>query len=142
MYKHKVVLHFPKQIVDQPVICQLARKFDMNFSVLRAQIETDTAGMMVLGLDGDEAEVRRALDYLTKIGVRIEPLELDIWIREDRCTHCGACVGQCPTDALIVDAKTRKVSFDSEKCIACQNCVPACPFEAIHVSFARVDTPQ
>ncbi len=135
MYAHRIVLHFPKEIIDQPIICQLARTYDVQFSVLRAQIEKDTGGMMVLGLQGLEKEVRGALDYLEGKGVRIEPLQQDIQINLKKCTHCGACVAQCPTDALYVEKKTRRVVLDSEKCVACQACVPACPYSAIFVAF-------
>jgi len=135
MYAHRIVLHFPKKIVQNPVICNLARQYDVEFSVLRAAVESDTGGMMVLGLRGKEKTVREALAFLEQQGVRIEPLQQDIRLDEVKCTHCGACVGQCPTDALLVDPATRRVRLDSEKCIACQRCVPACPYGAIFVAF-------
>ena len=135
MYSQRIVLHFPKEIIEEPLICQLAKEHDITFSVLRAEIDKDTGGMMVLGLRGQEQEVRDSLEYLEDKGVRIEPLQQDIRIDPEKCTHCGACVGQCPTDALVVDEKTRRVEFDSEKCVACQACVPACPYAAVFVAF-------
>lgn len=135
MYAHRIVLHFPGEIVEQPIICRLAKKYDVEFSVLRAEVEQDTGGMMVLGLHGQERVVREALAYLEEKGVRIEPLQQDIRLDAEKCTHCGACVGQCPTSALAVDPATRRVVLDSEKCIACQYCVPACPYRAISVAF-------
>ncbi|MFH1732898.1 MAG: 4Fe-4S binding protein [Planctomycetota bacterium] len=135
MYAHRIVLHFPKEIIEEPLICQIAKEYDITFSVLRAEIDKDTGGMMVLGLHGQEQAVRDSLEYLEDRGVRIEPLQQDIRIDPEKCTHCGACVGQCPTDALVVDEKTRRVEFDSEKCVACQACVPACPYAAIFVAF-------
>jgi ferredoxin len=136
MYAHRIVLHFPKTIVEQPLICHLAKEFDIEFSVLRAQIESDSGGMMVLGLHGQERAVREALKYLEDRGVRIEPLQQDIRIDPAKCPDCGACVGQCPTEALYIEAGTRRVKLDSEKCIACQQCVPACPYGAIFVTFS------
>ena len=135
MYSHRIVLHFPKTIIEEPLICQLAKKHDITFSVLRAEINKDTGGMMVLGFRGEEKEVRASLDYLEGRGVRIEPLQQDIRIDPEKCTHCGACVGQCPTEALWVEQDTRRVVLDSEKCVACQACVPACPYAAIFVAF-------
>lgn len=135
MYAHRIVLHFPREIVEQPLICRLAKKYDIEFSVLRAEVEQDIGGMMVLGLHGQELVVREALAYLEEKGVRIEPLQQDIHLDAKKCTHCGACVGQCPTGALAVDPTTWRVALDSEKCIACQYCVPACPYRAISVAF-------
>jgi len=135
MYSHRIVLHFPKDIVEQPLICDLAKRFDVTFSVLRAKVDSSAGGMMVLGLRGTEQTVREGLDFLEEQGVRIEPLQQDIRVDSEKCTHCGACVGQCPTGALYVEADTRHVVLDSEKCIACQQCVPACPYGAIFVAF-------
>jgi len=135
MYSHRIVLHFPKDIIQQPLICNLAKEHDVEFSVLRAAIEKDTGGLMVLGLRGQEKVVREALAFLESKGVTIEPLQQDIRIDPEKCTHCGACVGQCPTEALYVEPDTRKVALDSEKCVACQYCVPACPYAAIFVAF-------
>ena len=135
MYSQRIVLHFPKEIIEEPLICQLAKEHDITFSVLRAEIDKDTGGMMVLGLHGQEQAVRASLDYLEGKGVRIEPLQQDIRIDPEKCTHCGACVGQCPTDALSVEEGTRRVVFDSEQCVACQACVPACPYAAVFVAF-------
>ena len=135
MYSHRIVLHFPENVVEDPLICRLARRYDVQFSVLRAEIEENSGGMMVLGLTGDNGVVRDALEFLEGHGVEIEPLQQDIRIDADTCTHCGACVGQCPTGALFVEERDRTVALDSEKCIACQQCVPACPYQAIQVSF-------
>lgn len=135
MYSHRIVLHFPKEIIEEPIICLLAKELDIEFSVLRAEIEQDTGGMMVLGLRGQEAVVRDALKYLGDRGVTIEPLQHDIRIDREKCTDCGACVPQCPTAALYVEEGTRLVKLDSEKCVACQYCVPACPYAAIFVAF-------
>ena len=135
MYAHRIVLHFPKEIVEQPIICTLAKEKAVEFSVLRAKVDSETGGVMVLGLRGLEPVVRDALEFLEGKGVRIEPLQQDIQIDPEKCTHCGACVGQCPSGALCVDPATRKVYMDSEKCIACQQCVPACPYRAISVRF-------
>ncbi|MFO7899270.1 MAG: 4Fe-4S binding protein [Planctomycetota bacterium] len=135
MYSHRIVLHFPRSVVEQPLICQLAKQCDVEFSVLRAEIEEDSDGMMVLGLRGEDGAVEDGLEFLESRGVQIEPLQQDIRIDPEKCTHCGACVGQCPTGALYVQPGTREVALDSEKCIACRHCVPACPYQAIFVSF-------
>ena len=135
MYAERVVLHFPRDLVNQPIIHRLVKDFGISFNILKAQITADDAGMMVLAINGERSSVKSAVKFLKSRGVSVQPLDKDIAIDFDRCTHCGACVGQCPTSALIVDADTRLVSLDPEKCIACENCVPACPYAAISVRF-------
>ena len=62
--------------------------------------------------------------------------EMRYIIRDDeRCTHCGACITICPTEALYMDKKSMKVIFDDTKCIACELCVKGCPPRAMKVEF-------
>jgi len=49
----------------------------------------------------------------------------------EACTHCGACVGQCSTGALTIDALTYRVELSEELCRACGLCAEACSFAAI-----------
>ena len=46
----------------------------------------------------------------------------------------GACVGQCPTEALSMNEDFELV-FNPEECIACGRCAVACTFNAIAVEF-------
>lgn len=45
------------------------------------------------------------------------------------CTHCGACIDVCPTEAIY--RKDDLVFIDSEKCVGCGACVDACPCDVI-----------
>jgi ferredoxin len=90
---------------------------------------------MVVELKGTKEHYADGIKYLKEIGIRVEPLGNDVTRDETRCTHCGACVAICPTEALYVDVKTRKVIFDAEKCIACELCVRACPPRAMIVKL-------
>jgi ferredoxin len=57
---------------------------------------------------------------------------------EERCVHCGACVGQCPTEALAVDPSTKTVGFDSRRCVACELCLPACGYGVLGPPTNRI----
>lgn len=50
-------------------------------------------------------------------------------VNEEKCTGCGACVGECPVDAI--EMKADKACVDEDTCIDCGACVGACPVEAI-----------
>lgn len=60
---------------------------------------------------------------------------LNFHVQEDRCTHCGQCVADCPTQIIEMDGK--KLPFvSSEKepnCLECQHCLAICPTAAISV---------
>lgn len=47
----------------------------------------------------------------------------------DECIACGACVEECPEEAIIEGEEI--YSIDPEKCIDCGACVDVCPTEAI-----------
>ena len=53
----------------------------------------------------------------------------------EKCTGCGKCVAECPTDALgVKDQKPenqRKFWLSYGDCIFCVLCEPVCPYQAI-----------
>jgi len=136
MISKKVVLTFPKQKIDKPIVSQLVKKFDLVFNIMKASITPDQEGHMVLELSGEEAEIDNGIKHLKGEGVLVEPLSKDIKVNWDKCVQCGACVSICPTGALFIkDRQTMEVAFSSEKCIACELCIKPCPPRAIEVHF-------
>ena len=135
MKSKKIVLHFPKEIWDQPLVCDLAKKFDLTFNIVKAAVTPREEGLVVLELTGTESQYRKGVKYLREEGVKIEPLSKDVVRVEDRCTHCGACLAVCPTEALTVDRSTWEVIFDPQQCIGCELCLPACPPRAMEIKF-------
>ncbi len=135
MSSKKVVLHFPRRLVDQPIIYRLSRDFDLEFNILRASVTPKEEGLMVLELLGRDESIREALEYLEDKGVKVQMLARDVSRDEDRCTHCGVCVSVCPVEAFSVDRHTAEVVFDKDKCIACELCVKVCPYRAMKVTL-------
>jgi L-aspartate semialdehyde sulfurtransferase ferredoxin len=132
----RIVLKFPKEKIDQPIVSMLIKEFNLQFNILKASIKPDDEGVMALEISGDDADIKKGLDHLKKLGVDVQLLSKDIVVNWDKCIQCGACVAQCPVGALYIkDRKTMKVEFDPEKCIACELCVLPCPPRAIEVKF-------
>ncbi len=131
----KIVLHFPKSLINEPIVYRLIKDFNLRYNILKAQILPDQEGLMVMDLYGREDDYKKGISYLKKAGVSTELLSRDIRRDEESCTHCGACVVICPTPALTVDRRTREVVFDSEKCIACELCIDPCPVRAMELHF-------
>ncbi len=135
MVERRVVLHFPENLIDQPIVSRMVREFSLEFNILRANITPQQEGLMVLGLAGKRVDVDKALRWARQQGVSVQPLEKNVVRNESVCTHCGACVVVCPTAALWKDPETQDVIFDPDKCIACELCVPVCPPRAMEVAF-------
>jgi len=135
MIRRRVVLHFPHEQVDKPIVSRLVRDFEMDFNILKAQITPREEGLMVLELVGEESNFQRCLRYLEEQKVTIQPLSQDVRRNEERCTHCGACTGICPTNALRLDRESMEVVFDDESCVACELCVRICPPRAMEIHY-------
>jgi len=129
------VLKFPAILVDRPVVCNLARRYDLEFSILRASVSPKEEGLLVLEIRGTEAACRDGIAYLGEVGVDTQDLSQDITRNETRCTDCGACVGVCPSGALAMERSTMEVMFRNEKCVACELCIRACPVRAMQLIF-------
>jgi ferredoxin len=131
----RIVLHFPPNITEQPVVYHLARDFGLTFNILKASVSPGEEGLMVMELSGERKDYDKGIKYLTEAGVRIQSLSQDVIRDEARCTHCGACIAICPTEAFSVEPRTRKVLFDHNKCVVCGLCVKACPPRAMILHF-------
>ena len=131
----RIVLHFPRRLVDRPIVYRLIKDYDLELNILKASITPDEEGLLVLELRGEQNNYDKGIEYLTKTGVRIQSLGQNVIRNEERCTHCGACITVCPTDAFELEPLTRLVSFQHEKCLACGRCIKACPPRAMELHF-------
>ena len=77
MAKRAVTLVFPQNLIKEPVIYRMAKKFDVMPNIRRAKV-TETVGEVVLLLEGDDDQVKAGIDYLTSLGVSVEPVEGDV----------------------------------------------------------------
>lgn len=131
----KLVLHFPRTLVDQPIMCRLVKEFDMEFNILKASVTPKEEGLLVVELSGTKENLEKGNEYLLNAGVEIQPLSQDVVRDEQKCTHCGACIVLCPSSALNIDRATMRVDFDDTKCIACGLCIKSCPSRAMEIHF-------
>lgn len=73
----RVYLTFPKELVKEPLVCWLAKKFDIIFNIRGSTVTTEM-GLLALEIDGERAEVNRAIDWLKAKGVIVEPIEKNV----------------------------------------------------------------
>ena len=133
MYSKIVILKFPIYEKSKPIVCNLARNYDLVFTILNAQIFPRKEGRMVLELSGNRDNFKQAIKYLKKEGINVENAGNDIKRNIDKCTHCGACTAVCPSSALHIRRPEMFVDFDHEKCTHCELCINTCPTRAMYV---------
>lgn len=131
----RIVLRFPRRLVDRPIVSRLVRDFNLDFNILKASVTPEEEGLLILELSGKQNDYDKGIRYLTETGVKIQALSQDVTRNEERCTHCGACITICPTGAFVLEPSTRKVKFIGEKCLACELCIKACPPRAMELHF-------
>ncbi|HEY1266811.1 MAG TPA: NIL domain-containing protein [Candidatus Binatia bacterium] len=73
----RIYLTFPKELVKEPLVCQLAKKFDILFNIRGSTVTTEM-GLVALEIDGERAEVDKAIKWLKDRGVIVEPIEKNV----------------------------------------------------------------
>ncbi len=137
MYAKIISLRFPKKTVNEPIVVDLVKKYDLSLNILKATIYPRKEGLMVLELSGHKQDYLKGVQYLKDLGIKVKSIGNDIRRDDTRCFQCGACTAVCPTGALHVKRPEMEVLFDKERCSACELCVAACPARAMEVSFDR-----
>ncbi len=69
-------LTIPSSIVQRPIIWELGHKFDLVTNIGQASI-TAELGIVSLSIQGQRAEIKRAIRWLEKLGVKVEPVEIN-----------------------------------------------------------------
>lgn len=133
MSPKRIVLHFSAETSDKPMIYRLVKDFDLEVNIVKANVNPQKEGTMVLEVTG--AQKAQGLDYLRRLGVTIEDLDREILRNEQKCVMCGACTAICPTGALAMERPSMEVHFNGDDCIVCELCVKVCPMRAMEVSL-------
>lgn len=75
--KKRLWLTFPRQQIRRPVIWELGHKFAVVTNIRQASV-TEEVGIVSLELEGAPAEIKRAIAWLEKLGVKVEPVEINV----------------------------------------------------------------
>jgi ferredoxin len=132
LYSKIVILTFPPEVAQKALVCQLVKKFDLLFNILRAEISDQKQGSMVMEISAaSRSGFNKGIQFLKQQGVKVSTPEHQIFKDEQICTHCGACTAVCPTQALHISRPSMEVLFDNEKCSVCELCIVTCPTRAM-----------
>ena len=70
-------LMYPPRLITDPIIWQVSQKFKVVTNVRQASV-TDEIGVVCLELDGFRPEIKGAIKWLEKIGIKVEPVEISV----------------------------------------------------------------
>ncbi len=74
--KRALDLIFPPNLIKEPVIFEMSKKFNVVFNLRRAKI-TEKVGEIVLELEGSDDDLKKAVDWLKARGLKVDPITHD-----------------------------------------------------------------
>jgi ABC-type methionine transport system ATPase subunit len=77
MTRMRVRLTFPTALIQEPIVYQLVKDFDIVINIRRADVKADH-GWMALELEADEQALERGVKWLKDKGVQVDPIERDV----------------------------------------------------------------
>ncbi len=70
-------LMYPPKQITSPVIWELAKKFPIVTNVRQASV-TDEIGIVCLEISGQRPDLKAAITWLEKQGIKVEPVEIGV----------------------------------------------------------------
>lgn len=77
MPKQRLHLTFPEKLVQEPVIYNLGRNFDLVTNIRRANVE-ERFGWVILEVEGTAEALRDGIAYLNDLGVTVDHIGGDV----------------------------------------------------------------
>lgn len=131
----KLKFSFPENTAQESIVFSMVTEYKIEPSILRAEINENGCGVLILRIRGEEENIEAALEAVKEEGVIIEELGKHITRDKQKCFSCGACVSVCPTKAFTYDPETYEVHLNIEICVACGSCLTACSTHAVTLTL-------
>ena len=77
MARKQVTLIFPQHLIKEPVIYMMAKEYDVVPNIRRARV-TESVGEVTLEIEGSDESLKKAVMFLEKKGVKVEPVVGDV----------------------------------------------------------------
>jgi len=77
MTKRRLMFTFPPDLITEPVIYTLGRKFRIVTNIRRADVKEER-GWAVLELEGKPEDIEKGLEWVRTKGVRVDPISGDV----------------------------------------------------------------
>ncbi len=75
--KQRLHLTFPEQLIQEPVIHTLGKRFDIVTNIRRANVE-DKVGWVILEVVGEPQALAEGTRYLEELGVQVGRIDGDM----------------------------------------------------------------
>ncbi len=75
--RKKFYLNYPQEVIKEPIIYQVGKNFNVITNIRSASISNDI-GIIALELEGEPAEIEKAVKFFESKGITVEPIVLDV----------------------------------------------------------------
>jgi ABC-type methionine transport system ATPase subunit len=75
--RKRLWLMYPRKLVQRPVVYELGHKFKVVTNIRQCTIHEDV-GLVSLELEGETAVIKKAIDWLERVGIKVEPVEINV----------------------------------------------------------------
>lgn len=76
MQTTRLWLMVPAKLITRPILWELGKKFEVVPNLRQASV-TDEIAVVSLSLEGDRAEIKKAITWLEELGIKVEPVEIN-----------------------------------------------------------------
>jgi L-aspartate semialdehyde sulfurtransferase ferredoxin len=70
-------LMYPPKLIMRPIVWELSQKFPLVTNVRQASV-TDEIGLVSIELSGKREDIKGAIKWLEKLGIKVEPVEINV----------------------------------------------------------------
>ena len=70
-------LMYPAKMITRPIIWEIGKKFPVITNVRQVSV-TDEIGIVSLELEGKRQDIKAAIQWLEKLGIKVEPVEINV----------------------------------------------------------------
>ncbi|MBW1805039.1 MAG: 4Fe-4S binding protein [Deltaproteobacteria bacterium] len=143
MYKKTLSLRFPKKIVNDPIVVNLVKNFDLTFNILKATVYPRKEGLMVLELSGHRKNYQKGVRYLKDLGIKVTvyPRKEGLMVLElsGHRKNYQKGVRYLKDLGIKVESIGQDISRDEDICFQCGACTAVCPSGALHIKRPEME---
>ena len=77
MARRQITLIFPQHLIKEPVVYSMSKECGVMPNIRRAKV-TETSGEVTLELEGGEENIKNAVAFLEKKGIKVELVAGDV----------------------------------------------------------------
>jgi ABC-type methionine transport system ATPase subunit len=77
MTKLRIKLNYEEELIKEPILSEMVKKFNVDFNVRRADIN-EAGGWVIIEMIGNADNVDQAIEWLNKLGVGISILGTEL----------------------------------------------------------------